>query len=211
MHRAEIIPGLTLDEELYGAAAEGLTTHAPALPALTWEEITDPSRWWLVPSPDNDDAGRPLPYKAEFLVTQTADLTVKINRWYRPDLRAGETSRPHTHPWEVMEAYPVVGGYEDQHWHRTAAGQLVEVGTSLNVPGKVNRIHHRDYHEVTAITDPGRTVSVIVCGRWIHDEAHQGVWGHLDLHTGNHVPVQRDPAEQAAFQARMYEINPQHA
>ncbi|OXM47519.1 hypothetical protein [Amycolatopsis alba] len=75
----------------------------------------------------------------------------------------------------------------------------------------MNRIFARDYHEVTSIADPGRTVSVIVCGRWIHDEAHQGVWGHLDLHTGCHVPVQRDPVEKRRFQARLHRINPQHA
>jgi len=206
----EVIPGLRLDEELYGAAAEGLAAHAPVQPALTWEMFSDPARWWLVPSPDDDDAGMPLSYKAEFVVTQTADLTIKINVWYRPDLRSAETSRPHTHPWEVMEAHPVLGGYEDEHWHRSACGLLVEQGSVLNLPGAVNRIHARDYHEVTAIADPGRTVSVMICGRWIHDEAHQGVWGHLDLHTGEHVPVQRDEAERARFRSRLYRINPQH-
>ncbi len=209
MRRLDIIPGLILDEELYGAAAAGLAAHARGH-VVSWEEIADPARWWRVPSPDDDDQGVPLPYKDEFLVTQTPHLTIKVNVWHRPDLRCGETSRPHTHPWEVMEAYPVLGGYEDDHWHRTAAGQLVEVGSALNVPGRVNRIHARDYHEVTAIHEPGRTVSVLVCGRWIHDEERQGVWGHLDLHTGDHVPVQRDPVEQARFRARLRAINPQH-
>uniref|UniRef100_UPI003F49B1C0 hypothetical protein n=1 Tax=Amycolatopsis sp. CA-293810 TaxID=3239926 RepID=UPI003F49B1C0 len=205
-----VIPGIALDGELFGAAAEGLASRVPHLPALTWEEFTDPARWWLVPGPDDDDAGVPLGYKAEFVVITTTDLTVKINVWHRPDLRRGETSRPHTHPWEVMEAYPVLGEYEDEHWHRTVSGLLVQKGSVVNGVGSVNRIFARDYHEVTSIADPGRTVSVMVCGRWIHDEENKGIWGHLDLSTGCHVPVQRDPVEQERFRARMYRINPQH-
>jgi hypothetical protein len=211
MHCLEIIPGITLDDELFGAAAEGLAAHAPGQPTLTWETFVDPSRWWLVPGPDDDDDGVPLGYKAEFVVTQTLDLTIKINIWYSPDLRSAETSKPHTHPWEVMEAHPALGGYEDQHWHRSASGLLVQKGSVLNLPGTVNRIFARDYHEVTSIASPGRTVSVMICGRWIHDEANKGIWGHLDLLTGCHVAVQRDPVEQQRFRDRMYRINPQHA
>src|SRR6266536_3253646 len=81
----EVIPGLVLDEELFAAAAEGLATHAPDLPALTWAEFTDPRRWWLVPGPDNDADGNPLAYKAEFVVIQNGEVTIKINIWYRPD------------------------------------------------------------------------------------------------------------------------------
>ncbi|MFC3985193.1 hypothetical protein [Streptosporangium jomthongense] len=210
MRTAMIIPSLIVDEELYEAAAAGLAAHAPAQAALTWSAFTDASRWWLVPGPDDGDDGVPLGYKAEHVLTQTGDLTIKINLWYRPDLRSRETSKPHTHPWEVMEAHPVLGAYEDEHWHRTASGMLVEQGCVLNAPGSVNRIFARDYHEVTSIAAPGRTVSVMVCGRWIHDETRRGVWGHLDLYTGDHVPVQRDPAEQARFRSRLYRINPQH-
>lgn len=211
MRHLELIPGLIVDEELYGAAAAGLAAHAPDQDALTWDAFVVPTRWWLVPGPDDDAVGVPLAYKAEFEVTKTSDLTVKINIWYRPDLRSAETSKPHTHPWEVMEAHPVLGGYEDQHWHRSASGLLVEQGSAVNIPGRVNRIFARDYHEVTSIASPGRTVSVMVCGRWIHDESYQGIWGHLDLDTGRHVPVQRDPAAQERFCSRLYRINPQHA
>jgi hypothetical protein len=211
MNRLEIIPGLVLDEELHAAAAEGLAAHAPDQPALTWGQFADASRWWLVPSPDDDDHGVPLAYKAEQVLVQAAELTIKINIWYRPDLRSAETSRPHTHPWEVLEAHPVLGAYEDDHWHRTASGMLVQQGSAFNAPGSVNRIFWRDYHEVTTIADPGRTVSVMICGRWIHDETKQGMWGHLDLHTGEHVPVRRDADEQERFRRRLYRINPQHA
>ncbi|GAB3903995.1 hypothetical protein ACFQ1S_07435 [Kibdelosporangium lantanae] len=87
----------------------------------------------------------------------------------------------------------------------------VSQATARNVAGTVNRIFSRDYHEVTRILAPGRTVSVMVRGRWLHDTAHQGVWGYLDLHTGNHVPVRRSHAEQARFRARLHWLNPQHA
>jgi hypothetical protein len=210
MAKTLIIPGLEVDDTIYNAAAAGLAAHAPGQPALTPEAFIDPSRWWLVPGPDDDDTGVPVAYKAEFELVQSLDLTIKINKWFRPDLRSKETSKPHTHPWEVMEAYPVLGGYEDAHWHRTAAGELVEQGSVLNQPGSVNRIFARDYHEVTSIAEPGRTVSVMICGRWIHDKANQGIWGHLDLHTGCHVPVQRDEADRERFRARLYRINPQH-
>lgn len=114
----EIIPNVVVDDELFSAAAAGLAVHAPALRTPSWEEFVDPHGWWLVPGPDDDDTGVPIGYKAEFVVVQSLELTVKVNLWYRPDLRGGETSRPHTHPWEVMEAYPVLGAYEDEHWHR---------------------------------------------------------------------------------------------
>jgi hypothetical protein len=83
-----------------------------------------------------------------------------------------------------MEAHPVLGGFEDEHWHRTASGQLVAQGSAVNGVGSVNRIFARYYHEVTAVAAPGRTVSMLICGRWIRDNAHRGIWGHLDLHTG---------------------------
>ncbi|MEO6082775.1 MAG: hypothetical protein ABIQ18_06680 [Umezawaea sp.] len=211
MRSLTIIPGITLDEELFDAAGEGLAVHAPDQPALTWDTFANPVRWWLVPSPDDDDAGVPLGCKAEFVLTQTTDLTIKINIWYRPDLRSRETAKPHTHPWEVMEAHPVLGGYEDEHWHRSASGVPVRRGSVSNMPGATNRIFASDYHEVTSIAAPGRTVSVMICGRWIHDEDHRGIWGHLDLHTGHHVPVRHDPVDHERFRARMYRINPQHA
>jgi hypothetical protein len=78
------------------------------------------------------------------------------------------------------------------------------------MPGTVNRIIARDYHEVTELADPGRTVSVMICGRWLCDDADRGVWGHLDLDTGEHVPVQRDQVAQARFEARLDWLNPQH-
>lgn len=203
-----IIPGISVDDEMYQAAAEGLALHAPDQRSLTWESFTDPSRWWLVPSPDDDDAGIPIGYKAELELVQTVDLTIKINIWYLPDLRRGETSTPHTHPWEVMEAHPVLGGYTDEHWQRTATGLLVQQGSATNVPGGVNRIFARDYHEVVEIAEPGRTVSVMICGRRLHDDTNRGIWGHLDLATGCHVPVRRDPVQQQRFQARRRAINP---
>ncbi|MFD0891155.1 hypothetical protein ACFQ08_41955, partial [Streptosporangium algeriense] len=140
------------------------------------------------------------------MVTQASNLNI----WHRPDLRSRETSKPHTHPWEVMEAHPVLGGYEDEHWHRTASGMLVQQGCVLNTPGTVNRVFARDYREAISIAAPGWTVSVMICGRWIHDETRRGVWGHPDPHTGDHVPVQRDPAEQGRFRSRLYRINPRH-
>lgn len=206
-----VIAGLDLDHELYEAAEHGVSTHAVGQPPLRWEDFRDPSRWWLVPGPEDDDQGVPLPYKAEFVLTQTRDLTIKINRWFEADLRTGDEPRPHTHPWEVMEAYPLLGGYEDQHWHRTATGLLVERGTHFHQPGGLNRIFARDYHMVTAIADPARTLSITVCGRWLRDDGGRGQWGHLDLCSGAHIPVQRDEAEQDHFRQRLLQLNPQHA
>jgi hypothetical protein len=72
MDPIEIIPGLTVDTGLYEAAAAGLAAHAPDQPALAWEDFVAADRWWLVPSRDDDDAGVPLPYKAEYVVTTLA-------------------------------------------------------------------------------------------------------------------------------------------
>jgi hypothetical protein len=210
-YRSTIVPGLCVDTDIYEAAASGLATHIPDRPRLSWREFTAPARWWLVPGPEDDGEGNPLPYKAECVLLETSALTIKINLWYRPDLRGAGDSRPHSHPWEVMEAHPVLAGYRDEHWHRTASGVVVPRGQVEQMPGTVNRIIARDYHEVTEIADPGRTVSVMICGRWLCDDADQGVWGHLDLDTGEHVPVQRDHVAQARFEARLARLNPQHA
>ncbi|WP_169542001.1 DUF3558 domain-containing protein [Nocardia jiangxiensis] len=172
----EIIPGLIVEDEIFAAAAAALATHAPDRPPLMWEIFADATRWWLIPRLYDDSAGVPLAYKAEFILLETLDLTIKINVWFLPDLRDRESSRPHTHPWEVFEAYPVLGAYEDENWHRSASGLLMHRGSMVHRPGMVNRLFARNYHEVTFIEAPGRTVSVMICGRRVTEFGGSGGW-----------------------------------
>ncbi|TCO57144.1 hypothetical protein [Actinocrispum wychmicini] len=211
MNTIEIVPGLVLDDEMLDAATAGLAEHAPEVPALTRDQLLDPLRWWRVPGPDDDDAGVPLACKDEFVVFRSDDLTIKIMRWLGPDLRKGETSQPHTHAWRVMEAHPLLHGYVDDHWYRTATGVVVHQGSTINLAGDVNRIFDLDYHEVIEVVEPGRTLSLVICGPRVLDAQGRGKWGHLDLDTGCHVPIQRNSDEHQRFRQRLYRINPQHA
>jgi hypothetical protein len=185
---ATLIPGLTLTDTLYDAAAEGIARHVPDLAPLTREWFTELADWCLVP----DDTG--AAYKAEFVLLKTRQRTHKINLWFAPDLRGGQLSRPHNHPWDFRSDV-LLGGYDEDRYE---AGQLVR-SVARHQAGAANTIGRRDYHEVTAIHEPGATLTLMSCG----PGARNG-WGYLDTDTGLHVPLTPDPA----FSVRFAALNP---
>jgi hypothetical protein len=188
-----IIPGLAIEEEHFELAAAALSEHAPHR-ALTWEAFTRPTNWWLVPDPGGK------PYKAEFELIKTKQRTIKINIWFAPDLRRDGTPQPHNHPRD-FNAFTIAGGYEESRFARR--GSTVDSITRTHSAGDVNAITRAEFHEVVAIHDPGRTMSLMVCGEWV-----RGSWGHLEPDTGR---VQlNDPAVDPGFNDRLYAINPQH-
>ncbi|MEU8954925.1 hypothetical protein AB0C93_11535 [Streptomyces sp. NPDC048518] len=194
MATIQIGPGLVLDDVLYGAAEAGTATHVPHLAPLTWETFTAPPRWTLVP----DGCGNG--YKAELTLLGTRKATVKINLWIAPDLRGDQQPAPHSHPWD-FDAHVLLGGYsEDRYIPDGDGGVRAEHGVGHSSGGS-NTVPRDVYHEVTEIHQPGRTLTLMVCG-----PGERGRWGYLDLATGQH----RAAAPDLDFSARLQAINPRH-
>lgn len=191
--KTTIVPGLTVDSELFEAAAHGLTTHAPERAPLTWPTFIDPAGWTLVP----DDCGSG--YKAELVLLNTRERTLKINLWYLPDLRGGQRSQPHSHPWDFA-AHVLLGGYSEDRYTPDGSRVLAQRGVEHR-QGGVNDVSRRVYHEVTEIHAPGRTLTLMMCGR-----GQRGAWGYLDTDTGQHISVRPDPK----FAGRLRALNPHH-
>jgi len=102
---------------MYEAASAGLAAQAPELAALTWEQFTSPDDWWLIP----DDSGSP--YKAELVLRQGIDRTVKVNLWNAPDRCGDAAPKPHSHPW-AFTTHILTGGYGENRY--TLAGDQVD-------------------------------------------------------------------------------------
>jgi hypothetical protein len=191
MKTATVIPGHTISESQYEAAAAGGAEHAPDLPRLTWERFVDAADWALIPD-DQEDG-----YRAEFVLLRTRERTLKVNAWYLPDLRGGSTPRPHNHPWRFTSyILGEHGGYTEDRWTRTDSGILTETGVE-HLAGTVNDLDRRVYHEVTAIHEPG-TLTLMVCGL-----GERGAWGYLGA-DGEHIPYVPDPE----FATRFATLNP---
>lgn len=191
MTTTTIIPGLVVDETLFEAAADGITTHLPDLAPLSWETFTASTGWTLVPD-EHGDA-----YKAELVLRNTIESTVKINLWTLPDRRGGEQPKPHSHPWEFTSRI-LLGGYTEDRYD--TAGDLVS--TELNAVHRspsANHVPRSLYHEVTEIHEPSRTLTLMICQR-----GERGTWGYLDVDRGCHVPNEPDPL----FLDRLRALNP---
>lgn len=192
MTMIQIAPGLVLDDELFGAAEAGVSAHAPHLAPLTWRQFAEPAGWTLVP----DDCGDG--YKAELVLLNTREATAKINLWFLPDLRGGQEPTPHSHPW-AFDAHVLLGGYSEDRYTPDGTGMVRAERGVEHAAGGVNGVPRSVYHEVTAIHEPGRTLTLMVCGR-----GERGAWGYLDLATGQHRHVEPD----RTFAARLRAINP---
>lgn len=189
MELVEIIPGLIVDEEMYERARKGLAEHASE-EKLTWETFTDEYSWLLIPAPDGTG------YKAELVLRQEEALTIKVNLWMSPDLRAGGTPRPHSHPWKFT-AHVLMGGYTEQRYE--ALNGKVHAETQIHRAGGQNHVPLSVFHEVTEIHAPARTLTLMICG-----QGRKGDWGYLDVETGAFEANQPDPT----FKARLQALNP---
>lgn len=191
MKTTTIAPGLVLTEAQYAAAAAGMAAHATLGP-LTWGQFTAPTGWWLVP----DEAGDA--YKAELVLREDAEATVKVNLWLLPDRRSGDgRPTPHSHPWGFSSQI-LTGGYSEIRY--TIHDGQVTVADLEHTQGSTNDVSQRLYHEVTALhTPPGGTMTLMVCG-----PGARGTWGYLDPDTGRHTPPQPDPR----FTAHLNALNP---
>ena len=180
MDSLTILPGLTLDDLMYESVSWQVH-HIEPRPVISWGMFTDPERWCLVPAPDASA------YKAEMLVERNESRTIKVNLWFAPDLRDGARPMPHSHPWEFT-SYILEGGYREDRYTRTPAGVRKETrehraSGALDFP-TTNEIALYEFHEVTEIFAPGRTLTLMVCGEWDPDG-----WEYLDPETG--TPIDR--------------------
>lgn len=199
MPKLEVIPGLILDDAMFDLAAAAIQTHAPDLPPLTFQRFTSATGWWMIP--DDDGNG----YKAELTLRNDREKTYRLNNWFLPDLRGGQQSRPHSHPWPFT-ARIISGGYAEDRYEATrsitvSAGEPT-VSAQLGVEhlaGGHNDVPRSVYHEVTDIFQPGNTFSLMVCGR-----GERGQWGYLNTSNGQHTPTAPDPN----FQAKLRKLNP---
>lgn len=185
----EVIPGLTLTETMYEAAAEGVREFTPELHPLSYERFTRPTEWALIPDECLDTV------KAELVLSDWPDaLTRKINVWFRADLRGGERPKPHNHPWEFTSRI-LLGGYVEDRYTLDGDQVRVEHGVTHRF-GSSNHVPKDLYHEVTDIAEPGATMTLMVCERGV-----KGDWGHLDVDRRVHRPIERDPDFAARFEA----------
>jgi hypothetical protein len=187
-----IVPGLSVDDELFGAAEAGIAEHLPDLAPLTWDRFTSPAGWTLVPDAEG------VCYKAELTLAADTGRTVKLNLWSRPDLRGGQAPMPHSHPWP-FQAHLVLGGYTEDRYLPMLDGPIAAVLGMQHRAGDTNGVSLSSYHEVTAIHAPGRTLSLMVCGARRTDG-----WGYLDVHTGRPKQLPADPT----FATRLRALNP---
>ncbi|MFJ9420655.1 hypothetical protein [Streptomyces sp. NPDC101249] len=190
MDPIQIAPGLTLTEQQYAVAAAGCAARAPDLDQLSWETFAHPTNWWLIPEKDGRLA------KAELVLREDPDRTVKINLWFLPDLR-DTLPRPHSHPWD-FSARILSGGYAETRY--TASDGQVSVENVEHGASATNLVGRQVFHEVTALhSHPGGTVTLMTCGPGI-----RGSWGYLNPDTGRRTP----PASDPGFPARLKALNP---
>jgi hypothetical protein len=196
-----ILPGFTVDQTMYETAANGIATLAADLAPLTWDKFTAPASWLLIPDEQGEIS------KAEMILTCSVQRTVKLNIWYRPDVRGGAKIVPHNHRWDTFCGNLLLGGYDEDRYTRTAvdaATGRAHVEAELGVThdtATANEVPHDVFHEVTRVHEPGRTMSLMVCGR-----GEFGNWCHLDVDTGRLVREQ----PVAGFDDMFAVLNPHH-
>lgn len=189
----EVLPNFTLDNSLYEAAAQGLADHTTLQP-LVWDDFTLATNWWLIPDTDGELS------KAELTLINTPRITVRMNIWYRSDLRGDGRPMPHNHPWNTFTSHILRGGYDEDRYRRTPSGLHIDKDVTHASPG-ANTVDHDLFHEVSRIHDPGKTLTLMIC-----KDGQRGDWCHLDVDTG--ADIHDQPVTD--FSAMLTRLNPQH-
>lgn len=161
----EAIPRLVLDERMFELAAEGVEKHAPDVGPLTWERFIDPSGWLNIPDLDGEVS------KAELTLLVSVEHTVKLNVWFRPDIRGDvliEEQVPHNHRWKVFFGHLIRGGFGEVRFRRTNVDPETGLATVTidpllsHISPTVNTVEHDVFHEIVEIYEPA-TMSLMVC------------------------------------------------
>lgn len=142
--------------------------------------------------------------KSELTLLVGEDATVKLNLWFRPDIRGGaEEQVPHNHRWNSFRGHILYGAYSEHRYTRSNVDPVtdhadVSVETSvMHSSPDANEVPHEVWHEVDWC-EPG-TMSLMVCGY-----GKFGNWGHLDVTTG----VRRKDQPVAGFENMFKRLNP---
>ncbi|WP_367139656.1 hypothetical protein [Saccharothrix sp. HUAS TT1] len=184
-----IAPGLRLPRRMFDLAAQGVVDHAPELGPLREEDFFS-SRWTLIPDESTGEA-----YKAELVLLRTPTRTIKLNRWFAPDLRDPAGPRPHNHPWDFHSTI-LDGLLVEDRW-AVRDGQVLPDAGVEHAAGQVNRIGREEFHEVREV-DPDRTLTLMICGPGMAG------WGYLDPASGAVAKA----VLPAGFDTRLRELNP---
>ena len=134
-----------------------------------------------------------VPFKTELVLVRSPQKTIKINWWHLPD----DDRPPHNHPWDFTSEI-LHGGYTEVRYTLDDGAEEWRSETLVHKAGEVFTVSRDEYHRVIAV-EPG-TVTRITCGQ----AATGNEWGYLDLETGDHVTVEKDPK----FVARLWACNP---
>jgi hypothetical protein len=194
----EILPGLVLSDREFELAAAGVAEHAPMVGPLTRAKWLNPAGWLRIPDQEGEVS------KDELILVASEEITVKLNRWWCPDVRGSEVDQaPHNHRWSEFRGHLLYGGYTETRFVRSnidpETGRAdVESFEAVHDSPDANLVAHEVYHEVTDIHMPG-TLSLMVCGY-----GRFGDWGHLDTRTGR----TRKDQPVAGFNEAFAALNP---
>lgn len=198
MPTLEVIPGLTLTDSMYELAAAGVAEHAPHIRPLSREQFDDPAGWLNIPDLDGEIS------KSELTLLVGVDATVKLNIWFRPDIRGGaEEQVPHNHRWNSFRGHILRGAYSELRFRRenvdpeTDRADVIFEPRVMHASPDANEVAHDVWHEVDWC-EPG-TMSLMVCGY-----GEFGNWGHLDLSSGK----RRKDQPVAGFNDMLAALNP---
>lgn len=220
MNVVSVAPGLVLDGEMFAVAREALRQYAPdQVMGFTWGRFIARKSWVLVPNMGHPD--EPF-YKADFVIVQNASYpnprTLKLVLWRSPDLRGGNRPMPYNHPWAHVD-HVLMGGYRENRYlvdcnnrilvdpfSRWAVDKLVVLqrGASHRA-GSHNVVPLTVFREVTEISDPGRTLTLMDC-----DLGRPNGWGHVEEdvnRTRAYVPTGQGRLD-SRFRELLLERNP---
>lgn len=186
MKSVKVTPHFTLTDEMYERVRARLVLIAPEV-NYTREQFIDPQRWMYVPDPEHPEIHH---HKAEQTVLSGPPYKrhIKVNVWNSADLRRTGVPVPHNHPWWPVESYIEMGGYLQDAYILEGVTKLrdfdvytlknanlqVKQGQELHAGG-TNVMPHLFFHEVTKVLEPGRTLTVMDCGK-----SQKEAWGYLD-------------------------------
>jgi hypothetical protein len=195
----EVLPGLVLTDSMYELAAAGVAEHAPDFGPLSRAQFVDPAKWLNIPDLDGEIS------KSELTLLIGVERTLKLNVWFRPDIRGGgaEEQVPHNHRWDLFRGHVLKGAYSEFRFTRTNVDPETDHADVVIEPHVVhyspdaNEVRHGVWHEVDWC-EPG-TMSLMSCGY-----GEFGNWGHLDLATGQRRKDQPVPG----FDHMLAKLNP---
>ncbi|WP_410646196.1 hypothetical protein [Amycolatopsis sp. cmx-4-54] len=194
----ETIPGLVLTEAMYERTAAGVAEFPPHVGTLSRSRFVDAANWLNIPDLDGEIS------KSELTLLVGVEATVKLNVWFRPDIRGGaEEQIPHNHRWNLLRGHILRGAYRELRFRRvnvdpeTDRADIIFEPPATYCSPDVNEVAHGVFHEIDWC-EPG-TMSLTVC-----DYGEFGDWSHLDLATG----MRRKDQPVAGFRTMLAALNP---